>query len=72
VADTLVRSLEDELLPLDEILLDQLTGSCRPGSRRGSAGRAWPGEQEGLAEMRQRRTDLATRMLAEARGMLRR
>ena len=31
-----------------------------------------PESKKGLAEMRQRRTYLATRMLAEARGMLRR
>ncbi|PZU72847.1 MAG: hypothetical protein DI530_17850 [Sphingomonas sp.] len=73
VADTLVRSLEDELLPLDEILLDQLT-KVRAGLEvvaEVQVGRG-PESKKGLAEMRQRRTDLATRMLAEARGMLRR
>ena len=73
VADTLVRSLEDELLPLDEILLDQLT-KVRAGLEvvaEAQVGRG-PDSKKGLAELRQRRTDLATRMLAEARARLRR
>ena len=55
------------------ILLDQLT-KVRAGLEvvaEVQVGRG-PESKKGLAEMRQRRTDLATRMLAEARGMLRR
>ncbi len=46
VADTLVRALDDELLPLDEILLDQLT-KLRAGLEtmvEAQAGR-WPRRQ---------------------------
>lgn len=45
VADTLVRALDDELLPLDEILLDQLTKLRRAGDDGRGAGRTWPGRQ---------------------------
>lgn len=68
VADTLVRALDDELLPLDEILLDQLT-KMRASVEllvEGQAGHG-PKGKAGLAEIRQRGRDLATRMLAEAR-----
>jgi hypothetical protein len=68
VADTLVRALDDELLPLDEILLDQLT-KMRASVEllvEGQAGHG-PKGKAGLAEIRQRGRDLAARMLAEAR-----
>jgi len=68
VADTLVRALDDELLPLDEILLDQLT-KMRASVEllvEGQAGHG-PKGKAGLAEIRQRCRDLAARMLAEAR-----
>lgn len=68
VADTLVRALDDELLPLDEILLDQLT-KMRASVELLVEGQAGPGPKgkAGLAEIRQRGRDLAARMLAEAR-----
>jgi hypothetical protein len=68
VADTLVRALDDELLPLDEILLDQLT-KMRASVEllvEGQAGHG-PKGKAGLVEIRQRGRDLAARMLAEAR-----
>ena len=68
-----MRSLEDELLPLDEILLDQLT-KVRAGLEvvaEAQVGRG-PDSKKGLAQLRQRRAELATRMLAEARSRLRR
>ena len=68
VADTLVRALDDELLPLDEILLDQLT-KMRASVEllvEGQAGHG-PKGKAGLAEIQQRGRDLAARMLAEAR-----
>jgi hypothetical protein len=73
VADTLVRALDDELLPLDEILLDQLT-KLRAGVEtmvEAQAGRG-PDAKARLADMRQRGRDLAARMQAEARERLRR
>lgn len=73
VADTLVRALDDELLPLDEILLDQLT-KLRAGLEtmvEAQAGRG-PDAKARLADMRQRSRDLAARMQAEARERLRR
>ena len=68
VADTLVRALDDELLPLDEILLDQLT-KMRASVELLVEGQAvhGPKGKAGLAEIRQRGRDLAARMLAEAR-----
>lgn len=73
VADTLVRALEDQLLPLDEILLDQLI-KVRAGLELVAEAQAGEGQagKARLAGMRQRRSDLAGRMLAEARGLLRR
>lgn len=72
VADTLVRALNDELLPLDEILLDQLT-KVRAGLEtivEAQAGRG-PEAKTRLANMRQRGRDLAARMQSEARERLR-
>jgi hypothetical protein len=68
VADTLVRALDDGLLPLDEILLDQLT-KMRASVEllvEGQVGHG-PKGKAGLVEIRQRGRDLAARMLAEAR-----
>lgn len=68
VADTLVRALDDELLPLDQILLDQLT-KMRASVEllvEAQAGRGLEGKTR-LADIRQRGRDLAARMLAEAR-----
>ena len=73
VADTLVRALDDELLPLDEILLDQLT-KLRAGLEtmvEAQAGRG-PDAKARLTDLRQRSRDLAARMQAEARERLRR
>ena len=68
VADTLVRALDDELLPLDEILLDQLT-KMRASVEllvEAQAGHGSEGKTR-LIEIRHRGRELAARMLAEAR-----
>lgn len=73
VADTLVRALDDQLLPLDEILLDQLT-KMRAGVELIIEGQTAPGRdgKARLVEVRKRGRDLAARMLAEALERLRR